>query len=282
MRLYVIIFIRLHYWLNCRGIKIHGLGYVQRFLRKEFVFNAFGSKFLYAPPIEGSYDYLLIGKSNEPETQLFFSKVFPALKSANFIDVGASVGEFVMSACKYTNVKKVFAFEPRPECALVLRKNAELNEEKRIVAFQNAASDSAGSVTFHRNPGGTSSGLFGNSNSGRGQNVNAIALDSVLPETMENTVMLVDVEGAEPLVLKGGLRFIQKNSPLIIFEYNQTSKQHFDLAEISALLGQNYDIYRLKGDGNLDIDFTNSWNCVAVPRNSVFREILRPSIKIQD
>ena len=84
------------------------------------------------------------------------------------------------------------------------------------------------------------------------------------------------------MVLKGGNTFIHKNNPLIIFEYNQSSKQHFDLTEISALLGQNYDIYRLRRDGNLDIDFMNSWNCVAVPRNSVFHEILRPSIKIQD
>jgi FkbM family methyltransferase len=276
MKTLVLTFIKIHYWLNSIGIKMPGLGFVQKYLKEEFVFRFLGSNLLFLPSIEGSYDYLLIGKSNEPETHAFLKNVLPALRSVNFIDVGASVGEFVMSACKHTNVQKVFAFEPRPECVFVLRKNAELNSEKRTIVFENTVSNTEGNIGFHRNPGGTSSGIYKHStrDSGITLNVKAVTLDSALPEILENAVMLIDVEGAEPLVLKGGNTFIENNKPLIIFEYNNTSKQHFHLSEIKEILGKEYDILRLKSDGNLDKDFSNSWNCIAMPFNTVFSDIL--------
>lgn len=279
MKLLVLLFIRLHYLLNSSGIKIKGLGYVQRFLRREFVFTFRGRKFFYAPVIEGSYDYLLIDRSNEPETHLFLSKIFPVLNNSNFIDVGASVGEFVINAFNQPSVRQIFAFEPRPECALVLRKNAELNNESKLNVCQFAVSDVKEDVVFHLNPGGTSSGLFGNSMSDRIINVPAVTLDSMLPPALENTVILIDVEGAEPKVLRGGINFIRNNNPLIIFEFNNTSKQYFSLREIEGLLGNSYSIYRLRGDGDLDLDFQNSWNCVAIPAGSVFSDILKSSIK---
>jgi FkbM family methyltransferase len=197
----------------------------------------------------------------------------------NFIDVGASVGEFVMSVCRYQNVQQVFAFEPRPDCAYVLKKNAELNYEKRMIVFENAVGNSESNVVFNLNTGGTSSGLYRNSSiNAKTINVKGITLDSALPEKLENPVMLVDVEGAEPKVFAGGINFIKNNKPLIIFEYNQTSKKYYNLKEIQDLLGQNYSIYRLRGDGRLDLEFSDSWNCVAIPDGSLFRTILESSI----
>ena len=82
----------------------------------------FGKQFYYLHAIEGSYDYLLIGKSNEPETHLFSNRVLPKLNTVNFVDVGASIGEFVFSVSNYSNVQNIYPFEPRPDCASVLRK----------------------------------------------------------------------------------------------------------------------------------------------------------------
>jgi hypothetical protein len=107
--------------------------------------------------------------------------------------------------------------------------------------------------------------------------VQTLTLDMAIPVILQNTVLLIDVEGAEPLVLRGGSTFIQKNKPLIIFEYNSISKQHFQLNEINEILKSGYEIFRLKGDGNLYQNFSNSWNCVAIPINSIFKEILSNS-----
>lgn len=276
----VLAFIRIHYFLHRRGLGIKGLGYVQKFIKWDFVFTTFNKKFYYNSGIEGSYDYLLIGRSNEPETQIFLARTITQLNTSNFIDVGASIGEFVFSVCNYSNVKKIFAFEPRPDCAFVLRKNAELNGENRISIYENAVSDILTEVVFYQNPGGTSSGLYkltGKQKTNVGYKVKTVMLDSVLPDILDNSVILIDVEGAEPLVLKGAAKFISNNRPLIIFEFNQTSQKYFSLADIRNILVNGYEIWRLRGDGNLDMDYAHSWNCVAIPHNSKFMEILESS-----
>ena len=209
-------------------------------------------------------------------------KVLQKLPIANFIDVGASVGEFVFGVSRYKNVQHIYAFEPRPDCAEVLRKNAKLNKEERIAIFENALDNiGGGELVIHLNAGGSSSGIYSLQNKFQSNTVEVktMTLDMTLPVILQNTVLLIDVEGAEPLVLEGGRTFIQKNKPLIIFEYNQISKNHFHINEIIEILGSGYEIFRLKGDGNLDQDFSNSWNCVAIPENSLFEEVLLASIK---
>ena len=52
-------------------------------------------------------------------------------------------------------------------------------------------------------------------------------LDHELALVVNDTIILIDVEGYEPQVLKGGLQFINRRKPLIIFEYNYVSKMHF-------------------------------------------------------
>lgn len=109
--------------LNLKGIAIHGRGKVKRLLKRQFVYEYSGMKIKYLPSIEGSYDYLLINKYNEPETHVFLSKIFAEIRNTNFIDVGASVGEFIFSVCKYKGMKGIYAFEPRTDCANVLIEN---------------------------------------------------------------------------------------------------------------------------------------------------------------
>jgi FkbM family methyltransferase len=280
MKFLVVLLIRVHYLLNQRGIRARGLGWAQRLLRKQFVFKFLDKKFFYLPSIEGSYDYLIIGKSNEPETQIFLSVLLNPGINASFIDVGASIGEFVFSVSRFVNIKHIYAFEPRPDCALVLRKNKELNDEKRIIVIEKAAGNREGSMEFHLNPGGTSSGIHRSSiNSRQRITVECTRLDSVLPEYLENPIILVDVEGAEPLVLEGAEIFIKNNSPLIIFEFNNTSKRFFQIDDIWNILGKDYDIYRLRSDGKLDRNLVDTWNCVAVSNKSEFYNLLQPHVK---
>lgn len=73
--------------------------------------------------------------------------------------------------------------------------------------------------------------------------------------------------------------FIRRVRPLIVFEYNIVSKRHFHLCDIEALLGDSYNIYRLREEGLLDSQTDNAWNCVAVPRGSVFGAFSRKLIK---
>jgi FkbM family methyltransferase len=280
MRILVITYIYIHYLLNKVGVKFRGLGKIQKLLKRKYIFTIRGKKFLFSPGIEGSYDYLLIKKSNEPETILLFSKVFSKLGESNFIDVGASVGEFVTYVSSFKNVINIFAFEPRHKCAEVLRKNAILNKDERIIVLEKALSNCQEQIPFFFNQGGSSSGFFKTHESQSSQfTANTVTMDSVVNMELKSTVLLIDVEGSEPNVLRGAKKFIEKNNPLIIFEYNnQISQKYFHLDDIKRILGRNYDFYRLNKKENLDSDFSNTWNCVAIPKNSVFSSILQSSI----
>lgn len=270
--------VRLYIWflyLTRNIIKLSGLGRVQKLIRKDFVFTFLDKKMYFKHGIEGSYDLLLIGKPNEPETHLFFKKIIPYLPYANFIDIGASVGEMVIGTSIYDNIQNIYAFEPRTECTQALKKTLQLNNENRIKIYEAIVSNCKEIIPIYMNTGGTSSGIYNTSSSNTKTVMQqTITLDSVLPEHLENTIILIDVEGAEPLVLKGGVNFIKNNTPLIIFEYNNVSKKHFNLDDISSILGSNYLFYRIKHDASLDTDFSNSWNVVAIPRNSIFEKIL--------
>lgn len=256
------------------------MGRVQQLLKREFVFQYLGMKFQYLPTIKGSYDYLLIGKSNEPETQTFLNNILGKDLIVNFIDVGASVGEFVFTVSKHRNVQYVYAFEPRKDCAEAIRMTARLNNLKNITVFQLAVNDSQEKIRFFENPGGSSSGFYKTIELNQNfEEVESITLDSVMPLDLINPIILVDVEGAELSVLNGGKKFIDQSLPLIIFEYNDTSKRHYDINEIVRLLGINHKILRLRGDGCLDYDLQKTWNCVAVHMHSKFYNLIQPLIK---
>ena len=95
-------------------------------------------------------------------------------------------------------------------------------------------------------------------------------LDEELREVEGKTILLIDIEGEEYLAIRGGLDFIRKWKPLIIFEYNSISQASFDLNAVRNLLGPDYEIYRIRSDGRLDVDETNTWNMVAIARSSEF------------
>jgi hypothetical protein len=110
--------------------------------------------------------------------------------------------------------------------------------------------------------------------SAKGSEVELTTLDQELADLSGPVLVLIDVEGGEPSVMRGGKSFIGRNFPLIVFEYNDTSKKHFRLEDVSAALPAGYSFYRLRADGRLDVDFSNTWNCVAVHPSSVFAGIV--------
>jgi hypothetical protein len=115
-----------------------------------------------------------------------------------------------------------------------------------------------------------------------GQEIKQITLDDV--EVLKTiapaspTVLMIDVEGYEPKVLRGAGELIARLRPLIIFEYNFVSKRHFTIDEIREAIGEEYDVFRLRQDAKLDSNIENAWNCVGIPRESIFEQVLKTRI----
>jgi|WetSurSiteA1Bulk_404760.scaffolds.fasta_scaffold15978_3 FkbM family methyltransferase len=250
---------------------LRGVGYLLRKIKRDHVLMFHGQKMFFNHKVAGCYVSLINGKYTETETHLFFRKIIKGLDChVNFVDVGANVGEFILDLSLYNRVKNIYAFEPHPECAKTCRINVLLNGyDNKVKVIQKILSQDTAPVNFSFNSiAPNASGIVDN----------VINSETIYPSTLDielhdfslPTILLIDVEGSEPLVMKGGKYFISMNKPLIIFEYNTTSKKHFNLNDVKDILGTQYEIYRLRNDGYLDNQFDDTWNCVAVNISSDF------------
>ena len=136
------------------------------------------------------------------------------------LDVGANMGLTARAFCRLVGPNgKVFAFEPDPMTAELLRHNTR--RFPQCVVMTAAVSDQPGQATFHVHPTSTAgSSLVALKNDHRKITVPCMSLDQVIDENKLTRVALVkiDVEGAEALVLKGFRQTLPRSRglPLIV------------------------------------------------------------------
>jgi FkbM family methyltransferase len=250
------------------GIRLKGLGFLLRHLRTSKTFEALGFRWFLDPRIGGAFANLLAGSYLEPETQNFLHHLAENAEGGFvFVDVGANVGEMVVPMGSHPNCRRVIAFEPHPVCAEALQQTLALNrirnaEVRPVVVgdgtLQPYVIDLAASPNSGIRPGAQGIEL-----------TPTAKLDDELRE-LPDCIMLIDVEGAELDVMRGGRTFIRQSRPVIIFEYHDRTRERFGLSEVLEVLGAEYKVFRLRTDGRLDTTMSGTWNCVAVHADSSF------------
>lgn len=266
---------KIHEFVHERfSINIRGLGYLYRKMKNDSIFIVKGKKLFFNHKIADNYGRLINGNFNEKETHYFLDKVFIVKNNWHFVDIGGNVGEFVLDYSSNPNVSYVTVFEPQTEQQISIQKTIELNTFSKTNLIKKPVSSKAEEILFDFNlTNSTASGIT--SDFHKGTKIMATTIDNELFEedSNKNFVFLIDTEGAELEILRGGAKLIKKYSPLIIFEFNHVTKNHFTIDEVENYLGSNYKIYKLRNDGRLDLNFTNTWNLVALPNNPVFDHI---------
>lgn len=130
-----------------------------------------------------------------------------------YIDVGANIGNHALYFARNTPAKHVFAVEPsflgRSICADMIRANGV---EERVSILPFAASDRRDIVGFTEVLGRT--GL-------RACVSAAVRLDDVIPSGVG--LIKIDVEGAEPDVLRGCTRILAEDGPTLFVEAHDES-----------------------------------------------------------
>lgn len=260
------------------GFRLRGLSAILRTAQLDRLIKTKCGTLYFNHRIAPSYACLVSGDWIEPETHEFLDAMIRLSNRAiMFIDIGSSIGEFVLHASTLPQVRRIVAFEPEPEHAKALRVTAQLNDWQHVSIRAVALSDRAGSASFLVNERcGTSSHLASDSGGAQAGRLTVVEC-STLDEEMARCddpdlpiVILIDVEGGELRACAGGRDFIGRRRPLIIFEYHQNTKQSWRLNELRELLGREYEVFRLRSDGRLDNDCENAWNCVACDRNGPF------------
>ena len=264
---------RFYAWLFGRvkdttGMNLPGVGWAARRVHDEHVFNFAGQQVLFHPAVAGSYARMIAGEFNELSTYQFLLRAIEAAgHDVTFLEIGANVGEFLIPMAAHRGVRRAIGYEPLTACASVCVRSAKLNNLHKLELRASLVGDGT-THPFQMNCQNPNASAIG-----AGDPVQTVRIDDNMSELAAPLIMLVDVEGAEPLVLKGARHTIEKLSPLIIFEYNDVSRRHYKIDEIKTILGPRYTISRLRDDGSLDTQVERSWNCVAIASGSVFQKL---------
>jgi FkbM family methyltransferase len=167
------------------------------------------------------------------------------------IDAGANIGYFTLIAARLVGPHgHVYAFEPVPTTAELLRKNIEINGySDRVTVIQKALTDNASMVRIYLDDLALGiSSIMANKQSNNYVDVESISLDGFFREKSWPQIHLVkmDIEGAEKLALNGMKALCRRNPRLsLIIEVNL----RFNVNELfDALLACGFSRFYLLED----------------------------------
>lgn len=263
------------------GRSIPGLGFLLRRCKKSRYIEFLNQQLYFEPTVASSYGLHIIKLEQEPESHKFLNDLFGSLggQRAYFIEVGANIGAFMVDLARRNDVH-VFGFEPSRACVEAINKTMLKNGRKNYTTYACLVGDQEGLVPFSEGLDVHGASVYTSVKSSC--KIRQVKLDDVkdlgsLPSAAP-TVIMIDVEGYELNVLRGGLKLIHRIKPLIIFEYNAVSKRYFNIDQIYKVLGGSYEIFRLRKDAMLDGDVEDAWNCVAIPCGTRFEKTLESRI----
>lgn len=171
--------------------------------------------------------YLTKNQKYDALTERIFKKVLR--EDSNTIDIGAHKGVILKSLIKYAPGGKHIGIEPIPELA------EELKEVFPKTEIHNCAlADTFGETTFHHVLSDPAySGLRRREYRNENVEVEEITvpvntLDNIVPKDRKIALIKIDVEGAEMLVLKGGMRVLEDSKPIVVFEHGMGASDFYD------------------------------------------------------
>jgi FkbM family methyltransferase len=162
-------------------------------------------------------------------------------------DVGANVG--ALSIVAASRCRRVVAFEPDPRSLSRLRANISANRLENVTIVAAALADRTGSMTLHQSGShntGMSSLLDERLTAGTPVAVQTLRADEYLAAHPDEqpTLLKIDVEGAEHLVLAGGASLLRSRQVRAVVFEDRSGDDGMPVngAVISALTAAGYVI----------------------------------------
>ena len=184
-------------------------------------------------------DRKLIIKEGFEEDRLDFLFSVNDKKPTIFIDVGANIGIYTLTAARKNQFDRIISFEPDTRNCNQLGANIVLNGfNDDVVVHQLGLSNVSGTATFLKNKG-SSTGTSRLASTAPDKtkttkfeecSIKVAQLDDLLKEEGQVIFMKIDVEGHEELALEGMVQLLERNHckvQLEIFEKNVGSVSLF-------------------------------------------------------
>ena len=166
------------------------------------------------------------------------------------IDIGANYGVYALSLARQVGpTGQLWAFEPARETAELLSKSSAVNGTSWLHVVQEALSERAGTAWLQMPGQAELNSLASSAGEASatcpGERVTVTTLDLCLERFGWSAVDLLkmDAEGEEERIIRGGRRFFQEMSPLVMFEVKSGTEVHLDLVEQFQALG--YQCFKL-------------------------------------
>lgn len=186
---------------------------------------------------------LWIESDSRMEDEHFFADY---IKDNDFVvDVGSNIGNLtICAALLVKKSKSVYSIEANEKIFNYQRKNVALNNLNDIVVMHNLAVGEENKRIGLSNE--KNDGMVGVSTTSEPE-VSMKTLDSILPEGQATSLLKIDVEGYELMVLKGAITSL-KHTEGVYFEFNDDFAKRYDygLGDIlSCLKSCGMNIYSI-------------------------------------
>jgi len=260
-----------------------------------FAYRLAGFPFVCVPGISDSEEIFLTGDFDRMEFAILRDWLAPG---DAFIDVGTNLGLYTFCAHHHLRGSGTFlAIEASPELARNLATSARLLGVRNVIIEQTAAGDETKDAVFYIAPPGKSTGEQSlHPDPVRSADyvphcVRMLPLVEIVgrhPATARPAAVKLDIEGAEPLALRGApAEWFTSSGPLWIVEINPTALARagsscaaivgrFPTEDFTCWLAPHFS---MAGQRNLPVrtlaageTFTDAWfyNLIAAPRAQAF------------
>ena len=190
--------------------------------------------------------------------------------NSHIIEVGAHIGTHTVPFSKLTD-GIVFAFEMQRLVSQILNTNVVLNGCPNVMIYNEIVSDQNGHAkladVFFDGEANTGNVKVQKALHENGYPVRVTTLDHKFQELSDVDLIKVDVEAYEVPVLKGALKTIQKNKPVIVTEYHtvKTEYTNGNQQEIKDLI-PDYEWKEIIGHYHLNNKEVLNHNMIGVPK----------------
>jgi FkbM family methyltransferase len=180
-----------------------------------------------AIPRKGTKDFSMLFVAREQD----IGSNLVMKENETFVDVGANVGSYTLSAAKEYKDKgvKIIAVEAHPDNYRALCRNIQINNFRNVKTINKAVTDHKGNVTLYEFHDGSrvDSGLYSLYDTaflaeknilhpgGNLLRLECDTLDNMLHDQRVD-VMKIDIEGAEVMALKGACNTLKKLRKIVV------------------------------------------------------------------
>jgi FkbM family methyltransferase len=213
--------------------------------------------------------YRSFSETYEPEVFRALEKLLPSFQT--FVDVGANMGLYtILAARKMNRNSRIISIEANPFTFDILTRHISLNRiPGRVIALRKAIADSSGHVVHFGAAASNAGDPCARIQKTAGGSVEATTLsldDLMAGEDHSKTLIKIDVEGAEHLVLRGAVKqmhsstppvFLVAVHPMFLPEFGVSPEQ-----VLSFLMENDYAVFNKHGIAVGELVYDEYW-CVS-------------------